>query len=125
MSKEKIQLDCPFCGEPAEWVQNKEIYGKNYGESYMCWLCRPCDAYVGCHQNTRRPLGTIANKETREWRKKAHAEIDPHWRDDFCNRDEVYIALSRELGREVHVGESNIEQCKEIIEASKKLFNRE
>lgn len=53
---------CPYCKRPAKWVENKEIYGKNYGKSYMMWLCKPCDAYVGCHNNTKEPLGTLANK---------------------------------------------------------------
>lgn len=123
MNKEKIQLDCPFCGNPAEWVQNKEIYGRNYGKSYMCWLCKPCDAYVGCHENTRRPLGTIANKETREWRKKVHAVIDPLWRENEYKRGEVYMALNDAFGEEVHVGESDIERCKEIIVTTKEIFN--
>jgi hypothetical protein len=24
-------MKCPYCGKKAEWVENKEIYGKNYG----------------------------------------------------------------------------------------------
>lgn len=113
---------CPYCGREAVWCENKIIYGKNYGHSWMMYLCEPCDAYVGCHNNTRRPLGIMANKELREWRKKAHKAIDPVWREYGAQRKEVYAALNRMFGREVHVGESTIEECKEIIKRSSELY---
>ena len=61
---------CPNCKKEALWCENKEIYGRNYGNSYMMWLCKPCDMYVGCHQNTKRSLGIMADKETRELKKE-------------------------------------------------------
>jgi hypothetical protein len=108
-------LNCPFCGKEAEWTENKAIYGRNYGKSYMCYLCRPYGAYVGCHQNTRNPLGTMANKELREWRVKAHAVIDPLWKSGKMKRKEVYKLIQEKLGRWIHIGESTIEDCKEVI----------
>lgn len=109
-------MKCPFCGKEAQWVENKEIYGRNYGKSVMCYLCKPCDAYVGCHENTRRPLGTMANSELREWRKKAHAKIDPLWKSKRMKRAQVYRALKTVFGRDIHIGESDIETCKKILE---------
>lgn len=105
---------CPYCNQEAEWVENKEIYGRNYGKSYMCYLCKPCNAYVGCHQNTKKALGIMANKELREWRKKAHANIDPVWRSGKMKRKDVYGFLNKVFGFEVHVGESDIEMCKKL-----------
>ena len=113
MKKPKI---CPYCNQEAIWCENKEIYGKNYGNSYMCWLCKPCGAYVGCHQNSKRALGTLANKELREWRKKVHARIDPMWRDGSIKRKEMYKTLSRLTNKEFHVGEADIEMCKKVLE---------
>lgn len=124
---------CPYCNQEAIWTENKAIYGKNYGSSYMCYLCKPCNAYVGCHKNTRKPLGTMANAETREWRKKAHAAFDPTWKYDTnvysgtstqkcqgksqnIRRSKAYDNLSKHFGREIHIGESDIETCKKIIE---------
>lgn len=66
----KKYMKCNYCSEDAEWVENKEVYGKNYGKSYMIFLCRKCDAYVGCHQNTKNPLGRMSNKEERELKKE-------------------------------------------------------
>ena len=48
---------CPYCNKEAKWCENKVIYGKNYGKSYMCYYCKDCDAYVGCHNNTKFPNG--------------------------------------------------------------------
>ena len=109
-------MNCPYCLNQAEWVENKEIYGKNYGKSVMVWLCKKCNAYVGCHNNTRTPLGIMANKETREWRKKAHAVFDPIWKNRILKRKRAYGFLQRRLGFEVHIGEADVETCKKIID---------
>jgi hypothetical protein len=106
---------CPKCHKEAPWVENKERYGKNYGKSYMCYFCRPCGTYVGCHNNTRKPLGEMADKETMEWRIKAHAVIDPLWRGGKMKREEVYRMLREKFGREIHIGESNVKMCEQII----------
>lgn len=118
-------MNCPYCGNPAKWCENKEIYGRNYGDSYMCYYCKDCDAYVGCHNNTKKPLGTMANKELREWRKKAHAAIDPLWQSRKHKRSTVYARLAEYFNKEIHVGEPNIEQCQAIIFAIKEglIFN--
>lgn len=108
---------CPYCHKEAKWVQNKEVYGRNYGRSYMMYLCKPCDAYVGCHRNSRTPLGTMANAELREWRKKAHFVFDPLWKDrKHKRRHQLYSEISRHFGKEIHIAESDVEMCKQIIE---------
>lgn len=111
------EVMCPYCEGEAEWVENKAVYGRNYGRSYMMWLCKPCDAYVGCHNNTKKPLGTLANKETRKERKETHAVLDPFWlnaKDRRGTRTNLYRILSDHFGREVHIGAANVQQCKEI-----------
>ena len=128
---------CPYCKSKAQWVENKEIYGKNYGNSYMVWLCKPCDAYVGCHNNTKEPLGTMANRTTREARKKAHKAFDPSWKakrgerlknypyswhkkikclDSRERRVEAYKLLNKEFGYEIHIGKSDVSMCERIVE---------
>lgn len=119
----KDQIKCTYCGTSAEWVENKEVYGKNYGTSYMIWLCRNCGAYVGCHNNTKQPKGTFADAELRKARMEAHAVIDPLWQSKKYKRNTVYKRLSEAFGGErIHVGESDIQKCKEIIETAKLVF---
>lgn len=115
-------IRCPYCGKIAAWVPNEQVYGKRYGKSFMCYYCAPCDAYVGCHNNTRKPLGVMANKELRGWRMKAHNMVDPLWKSGRFRRDVVYMRLSQVLGRPVHVGEADIVMCKEIIEKVPEIF---
>lgn len=109
---------CSYCNQPAKFVNNSEIYnGKQYGKSYMMWYCKPCNAYVGVHHNNpNAPLGTMANKELREWRKKAHALFDPLWKSGKMSRKQAYLWLKEKTGRWIHMGESDIETCKEVIE---------
>ena len=115
-------MKCPYCGGDAKWCPNREIYGRNYGKSYMCYYCKPCNAYVGCHNNTRKPLGTLANDELRSWRKKVHAKIDPLWKKHGWNRGSIYGKLKRHFGKNIHIGESDIDLCKEIINNYQKIF---
>lgn len=121
MNEEKVF--CTYCGKEAEWVENKEIYGRNYGKSYMCWLCRDCDAFVGCHNNTKRPLGTFANRELRSLRKQVHLYIDQFWKNGQLKRALVYSRISKELGFQYHTGESTIETCKKVLALPSEFFD--
>lgn len=118
-------MNCNHCGNPAEWVENKEVYGRNYGKSYMIWLCRPCDAFVGCHNNTREPKGRfLAKADLRKARKEAHQTIDPLWQGGRYKRHTVYLRLAEAYGRQVHVGDTETpEECYEIIKTAKLCFN--
>jgi len=109
-------MNCPYCDQPAKYAPNEEFYGKRYGKSYMCYFCKPCGAYVGTHNNTERALGTMANQELRNWRKKAHTMFDPLWRDGKMTRKEAYRWLKEKTGKWIHMGESDIETCKLVIE---------
>lgn len=118
MQDKDILVICPYCGKEAEWVENKEIYGRNHGASHMIWLCRNDNAYVGCHNNTRRPKGILADENLRKWRVAAHTAFDPLWRSEFMTRKEAYRAMRKHFGRDVHIGEADIELCQKIIEWS-------
>lgn len=114
-------MTCPYCGKEAPWVPNEEVYGRRFGKSYMCYYCKPCNAYVGCHQNTRQPLGTMANAQLRKARMKAHAAVDPLWKLGPFSRGKVYAILSDMFGRSIHIGEADLELCNEIIQSAEKL----
>lgn len=113
-------MKCPYCKKEALWTSNDVVYGRKYGKSFMCYYCRDCDAYVGCHQNSKRPLGTMANKELRQYRIKAHAVFDPLWREKVMSRKSAYRFLERYFGKFIHIGESDIETCKQIIKLCQK-----
>lgn len=122
--KKRRNVRCPYCGHDAELVDSAEIYrGRSYG---LAWLCRPCEAYVGCHQGTARPLGEPANKATREARMRAHAAFDAIWkpsttygRDRQDARRTAYRWLAAELGIDpyhCHIGQFDVETCRRVVE---------
>ena len=107
---------CPSCNKPAEWKDNAEVYGRRYGKSYMCYHCRDCDTMVGCHNNTKVPLGTMVGKELRQLRRAVHAKIDPLWRSGKMKRGHVYSRISKALGYTYHTGEADEETCRKVLE---------
>lgn len=87
------------------------------------WRCEPCDAYVGCHGTSKKPLGTLADSMTRTMRKIVHDKFDPLWKDarnKVGNRNAAYRMLAEELGikqSECHIAMFNIERCQKAIKA--------
>ena len=125
-----IHVLCPYCGSEAVLTSSKEVYGgRDYGKIY---LCRPCDAYVGVHKGTDRPLGTPANAELRELRKKAHAAFDPIWQHRletkrahdrsytrYMARGGRYKALAELMGiplKRCHIAMFGVQDCHQAIE---------
>ncbi|MCY7484311.1 zinc-finger-containing protein [Paenibacillus alvei] len=107
---------CPYCNGQTEFVDSVRVYGKSYG---MIYLCSPCDAYVGVHRGTDKPLGRLANKQLREYKKAAHAAFDPLWKSGEFYRQQAYAWLSKQMGLpryQTHIGMFDVEQCKRVIE---------
>ncbi|MDR1246109.1 MAG: DUF3268 family zinc-finger domain-containing protein [Clostridiales Family XIII bacterium] len=113
-----MKVVCPYCGRAAEYTDSKTVYGRSYG---MIYLCRDCDAYVGVHKGTDKPLGRLANRELRRWKNAAHAAFDELWRFGSFTRREAYAWLSRQLGipiKKTHIGMFDIAECKKVITAA-------
>ena len=117
--------NCPYCKIRAKLVDSKVVYGRSYGP---IWLCRPCDAWVGCHKDSNEhvPLGRLANKELRLWKVRAHSAFDPLWarkiKRDSCSkskaRKSAYIWLAEKLQipvKECHIGMFDVEICREVV----------
>jgi hypothetical protein len=119
--KAKEPLTCGYCGTPAKRVDSKVIYKtRSYGPAWICGNYPRCDAYVGCHPGTNKPLGRLANGELREWKMAAHKAFDPLWKELGMGRKDAYKWLALELEikhKECHIGSFTIEQCRLTIEA--------
>ncbi len=110
------EVTCQYCGDIAEFVDSSYVYGKSYG---MMYLCRPCNAYVGVHKGSDKPLGCLANAELREWKKRAHAMFDPIWKSRKMSRGAAYQWLAQQMGKtpsETHIGMFSVSECKRVIE---------
>ena len=102
---------CRYCGKRVELRSGKFGY---------FWCCRGCMAKVGCHPGTETPMGTLANKELAEWRKRTHAAFDPIWQNGAMNRADAYGWLAKKLGirmADCHIAIFEVDECKRAIEA--------
>jgi hypothetical protein len=126
--------ECNCCddwetGEPTkdciEIVENKEIYGKNYGEWPWAYRCDNCGAYVGMHPFTAVPLGTLADGPMRQARKVCKAPFEALHSSGRMSREDAYSLLAKKLGipkSECHFAWFNIDQCQKAAAAAREIF---
>lgn len=114
------EVKCSYCGEQAVLVTGKEIYpNMPHLFSKRIWSCRPCEAYVGTHQNSDAvPLGTLAKAPLRRLRNETHATFDPLWKSGEMSRREAYEWLSEKMNKpfdDTHVAMFTEEECRQAI----------
>lgn len=116
-------ISCQYCNQPAQLLRGSELHrGRDDLSEQFFWVCRPCDAWVGCHPRSDRPLGTLAQLSLRRWRSRAHELFDPLWRREPKKRSQRYRWLADRLGihpDQCHIGMFTIEQCKKVVEICK------
>ena len=137
----RSELECPYCGAKAPLKSSECVYGgRDYGLMYICENYPSCDAYVGVHKSSNKPLGHLASKELREWKVKAHAAFDGLWKRKLAQRragkpgksglpgDASYKQIyARSAGykwlaeqmqltaKECHIGMFTVEQCMKVV----------
>lgn len=113
-------MKCPYCNADALCVSGDVIYPHRPDlHQKKFYLCKPCDAYVGCHGTTVIPLGRLANAELRIAKMKAHAAFDPMWKAGDITRSQAYVWLADKLGlttRQCHIGMFDLDQCKQVVQ---------
>lgn len=132
MSGNRKPVTCPYCYKPAEFMASSTpVYGRDYGPLH---ICKPCDAYVGCHKGTTIPLGRLANAPLRRMKARLHDLFDPIWKGKVeaaiqehgfppkgikqRERVDAYRRLSSRLGirmEECHIGMFDEETCQRAI----------
>ncbi len=110
---------CDYCAQPAEPCTGADIYPHRPDLAHKRFFrCAPCGAYVGCHENTRKAFGRLANAELRAWKMRAHAAFDPLWKSGrFPSRTKAYKWLSSEMGilkSDCHIGLFDLAQCARV-----------
>lgn len=110
---------CPYCQQHSVEVDGMAIYKHRPDLAHLrFYLCSPCDAYVGTHRGTRKPLGTLANANLRRLRNMAHAAFDPLWNAEGMPRKSAYAWLAQSMGLrddECHIAMFNEERCKMTV----------
>lgn len=122
---------CPYCGQKPQLIGSKDIYGD--GEDYgRLWACLACQAWVGCHPGTQRPLGRLANADLRTWKREAHNWFDPLWKKKmeqgfkkYEARNSAYQWLADSMGIAkdlCHIGMFDVDQCKVVVAIIKQWY---
>ena len=114
---------CPYCKSVPEYIDSSFVYGKSYG---MIYICKKCDAYCGVHKGTDKPLGRLADRRLRHWKKEAHAAFDIIWQEGYQKRKKAYSFLSEYLGiprKYTHIGMFNVDTCIKFVEWASEIYS--
>lgn len=119
---------CPYCGCETKIVDEFFIYGKQYkNRNVICCVNFPkCDSYVGTHEDGS-PLGRLADKELRSWKKSAHKYFDAIWKEELKDRSELYKDMSLYLGipsEYTHIGMFQKTTCRKVIYWASNLYHK-
>ncbi len=123
---------CRYCGGVIRLVPARSIYGASTErlsmEGEYIYQCQNCNARVGCHKGTARPLGNVANEVLRLKRMEAHRVFDALWKSGHMTRTEAYRWLAAQLhlpeGR-THIGGFEMDQCQKVIDLCRSIEDQE
>lgn len=106
---------CPYCKSKGVLDENKKK-----------WSCPSCeDVSVGVYSGNLKPLGIMADTQTRQWRVRVHDELAYKW-ELGQTKSEYYGWISDTLKRgnkPSTIANLNEFECKKlIIEARKELY---
>lgn len=116
---------CNVCGGNVVIKTHKDIYGRDYSDWPYAYGCNSCGAYVGLHPFTAIPLGTLANKETRQARNQAKAPFEVIHKHGYLSRSDAYQMLADKLGiekEECHFGWFDIGMCRKAFAAASEIL---
>lgn len=120
MSK-RIKLHCQYCGAPAVLRPASDVHGGGHrvdGYVYACSRYPFCDSYVSAHPDTRRPMGTLANRALREKRAKAHRVFNLLWERGHMTKKEAYRWLQMLFGLPedmAHIAQFSDYRCEKLM----------
>ena len=128
----KIPTICRYCGGVIRLAPARKIYGASTDRLGLAgeniYLCQNCNARVGCHKGTNRPLGNVANEVLRLKRMEAHRVVAALWKSGRMTRTGAYRWLAGELHLRpdrAHIGGFEMDQCQRVIELCEKWNNEE
>lgn len=118
--------NCIHCSTESVRVTGHTIYPHMRKlHDRIFYLCPNCQAYVGTHQSSEKPLGFPANKELRRARGLLHAKLDPIWKGrKKWKRTDVYAYIARSMDipmEDAHVAMFRLEDCRNAWRALERL----
>ncbi len=114
---------CRYCGGIIRLVPASSVYGASAHrlglEQESLYQCQNCNARVGCHKGTTKPLGNVANEALRLKRIETHHIFDAFWTSRHMTRANAYRWLSQQMrlpAKETHIGGFEMDQCQMVID---------
>lgn len=129
----EIPTICRHCGGAVRLVSASKVYGPAAAarlgiDRQSFYQCQNCNARVGCHPGSMRPLGNLANEALRMKRMETHHVFDSFWKERGMSRTQAYkwmakkMRLSEELA---HIGGFEMDRCQKLIKLCEKERNNE
>lgn len=123
----KKTIRCPYCGSTAILKDASFVYGSKStgGSVYVCSRYPVCDSYVGVHQGTTRPKGTLADRTLRKKRIQAHQQFDQLWKLGIFTKTDAYRWMADTFcldNKQAHIGNFSEYMCDQLIEKAKKVL---
>lgn len=123
MKKQK-RITCPYCGAQAVLQEGSYVYGEKSKERYLyvCINYPKCDSYVGVHDGTKIPKGSLVDSELRNKRIKAHRVFDLLWKYKLMSKKEAYRWMEYVMGlpkNTGHIANFSYYRCDELIKVCK------
>lgn len=85
---------CRYCGGVIRAVPARNVYGPAVNrlglQKEYIYQCQNCNARVGRHKGTLRPLGNVANETLRLKRMETHRVFDAFWKRKGMSRTKGY-----------------------------------
>ena len=123
----KKSVKCPYCGANAVIRPASVVHGDSAREEflYVCTRYPACDSYVGVHQKTLKPKGTLANGDLRHKRILAHKAFNRFWESGLMEKWQAYKWLQAKFGlneNQAHIGKFSDFMCDELIAACEQVM---
>ena len=129
----KVPSICRYCGGVIRRVPGQQVYGDATArrlklKNEWFYQCQNCNARVGCHRGTTRPLGNVANEVLRLKRMETHQVFDAFWKSRHMSRTAAYKWLSKKMGlpeEKTHIGGFEMDQCQQGIDICRRMETAE
>lgn len=109
------QVPCPNCGQLMNLRTDSQFKNKLW---YACPNWPDCRGCHGAHPDGK-PLGIPADKETKDWRIKAHEAFDELWKSGQQTRPDTYRWLAKSLEiplEKCHISSFDSKTCQKVVE---------
>ncbi len=122
-------MRCPYCGSPVIFRSAEGIYRED-GNGTMLYVCGSypeCDAYVRVHAGTRIPVGSLADRNLRRLRRRAHDVFDQLYLSGYMGKQDAYQWLAGLIDAplsEAHIGHLGEYYCGQVITESRKILKQ-